>query len=180
MPTNRPITTDFDSWMRDQERRTTSLERRARHSTRQFAPGEVPPPLGTPYAKRYHFVTSAAAVGAIGWDTPVALDSGMTWDAANKWFVVPKQGLYHVHARIGLLLLGGQFPSLQVQVNTVATSQSFKKPDEQWNEITDVVRCAAGDNIRITAQKTGGGAFSFEGGSDLRSYVTIAWIGETV
>lgn len=39
MPTNRPVIDDFDSWMRDQERRTGSLERRARR--RALAAGEV-------------------------------------------------------------------------------------------------------------------------------------------
>ena len=181
MPTNRPITTDFDSWMRDQERRLTSVERRARHSTRQFAPGEEPPPLGTPYAKRFLSANvNVTSLTPIPWDTTVAADSGMVWSVGNKWFTVPKQGLYMVTSRAGFLTLAGQFPGMHVVVNGGIRSTSYKKPDEQWNEITDIIRCLAGDQVAIWASKTGGGTVNLEGVADMRSWVSLALMGETV
>lgn len=142
----------------------------------------VPQPI---IRRRLATSTSAGTAAApIPYDTAVDTAVGITWDAANNRFTIPKTGRYLISASSGVVPQPsgtGQYVSIYAEVNGTERIRHWQysgasNGNVAWPRIGDAIQLTAGDLVRIMAHANGT-SYVVEGFSDLRSSVSITYLG---
>lgn len=143
--------------------------------------GNQSPAAKQPHARRELTADNAVAANAVV-SVPYNLQliaEQITWDAANRWFVIPKAGRYLISAWTTIFGTNGAWTQGRITVNGANVGGPFMQPGAGaggLHSFADVLQLAAGDHVQITF--TSGFAFTMAGtGGDHRTGVAITYLG---
>jgi hypothetical protein len=138
---------------------------------------EATQPIGKRYL--YNSISPFANGAAVPWDVPFYA-AGVSWDATNRWFVIPKAGRYLIRGCVGLVL-AGQYVYHGVAVNGAIHSRVWDHcgaANIAWIEISDVYRLNAGDHVQfVVGNAAGVNLTTLEGAADNRATGVVTYLG---
>lgn len=122
---------------------------------------------------------AAGSTAAIPWPTPLEV-TGIAFDAANRWWTIPKRGRYLITCMALIFGQANQSYGIDVRVNGVVQSRTWGYAGNEAVasvRVCEVITLQPGDHLQTTGIGTAG-AFTMSGaGADNRMIASITYLG---